>query len=178
VAYNSAVGATYAAGTVGAGLYTAIANAAAAATSASNAQAAANSALTSITNLTSTAASYGAGMVGFSAASVYAANTVGAALRALPASLFAVQNDVTGLRVLGNSYPCPGGNNKPMFVSAQGGGTANCTVTLTVNGILVNAVSINEPNSIGICGMVPPGGTYAIGYSGALTGITKWVEVY
>lgn len=178
VAYNSAVAGSYAAGSVGANLYTALTNAAAALTNASNAQAAANTANTAIANLTSTAAAFGAGMVGFSAASAYAANTVGSALRAIPASLFATQNDVTASRTLGTSYSCPGGTGKPMFVSAQGNGTGNCVINLTVNGIVVNSVSINEPNTIGICGMVPPGGTYAISYSGAFTGITKWVEVY
>jgi hypothetical protein len=178
VAYNSAVGATYAAGTVGAGLYTAIANAAAAATSASNAQAAANTANAAIANLTSTAAIYGAGMVGFSSASAYAANTVGAALRAMPASLFAVQNNVTASRTNGTSYTCPGGAGKPMFIHVYGDANGNATLSLFVNGSNVNSASVNSPNSLSITGLVPPGGTYAVAWSGAVSHIYNWFETY
>jgi hypothetical protein len=185
VAYVVASGASYAAGTVGAGIYSALTNAASAltqantaTTNAATAQSSANTANTAITNLaTSTSGAVGAGMVGYAASNTYSGGTVGAAIKAVPASLFATQNNVTGSRAIGTTYTNTTG--KPMYVSvATGVGSGNNTLNLTINGVSMAATSANSANSLTVSGIVPAGVAYLASWGTGTGTLASWVETY
>ena len=185
VAYVVASGASYAAGSVGAGIYSALTNAAAAltqantaTTNAATAQSSANTANTAITNLAlGTSGAVGAGMVGYAASNTYAGGSVGAALKAVPATLFATQNSVIGGRTLATSYPNNSG--KPMYVSVQCSvGSGNNTLALSIGGVQMSASSANSANSLTVSGIVPSGSSYTASFTQGTGSVAAWVETY
>lgn len=177
VAYNSAVASSYPAGTVGANIYTTLVNVASALANAATAQSSANTANTAIANLASNSSgAVGAGMVGYSAGNTYGAGTIGNAVKAIPASLFAAVTNQTGSRALGTTYT-NNSSNKPMFVnvSVTNGGAASNLSGIVNSGTVVVQGQASPSSVYSVSFMVPAGATYSCTISSGGT-LSNWTE--